>query len=900
MKSILRFWALGLLLFIASIFPQFSNAQNCVPDTSLQNAPFGLYPTPFDADVFPDGGLMDFPATIGQPYELTFTVKMTDSINIPPFNVDLDKYELDNQDGILGLPLGLEYACDPPNCSFQDSTLGCIIISGTPIAANPVGNFNLQFQGQIFANGDDSLVFNFPSPTTGGEYVINLSRSDSLDTDEDGIFDDEDNCINTSNPAQIDEDEDGFGAACDCDDTPETGTACTLGCQSFYLDNDEDGFGNPADSIVACEAPVGYVANNMDCDDENAAINPDATEILDNEIDENCNGQIDEDSATTIDEDEDGIDDSIDNCLGLANPNQIDEDEDGAGAACDCDDTPDKGADCMEGCITFYLDADGDGFGNPNIIRTACVAPTGFVESGTDCDDENPEINPLAVEIADNGIDENCNDLVDEAALATTWFKDGDGDGFGIPNTDSTSIVQPRGYANNDRDCDDTNPLVYEGAIELVDNIDNNCDNLVDNFEGDCDDFTNPGMVGGNQVICPDNPLPAIIENIAAPSGGSGDMEIMWMMTTDNPRNGSAQWTLIPNSHSLAYRPPMLGKTTYFRRCIRRGGCSKFFQESDIVTILVNDTCEEEIDIMEEPMDTVTEVMDTVMEVMDTITEVMDTTMEEIDPCIEVELQVQSTISSPGCNINNGRIELNVSGGTAPYAYAWEPNISDTAVVDSLPKGDYSVTILDALNCFSNISITLVEPDTCSDGLTPEGFEFGRVVANVVDDKIVWIEWEGINEHIDGQYLLQHSKTGSGFKVLPMTQEAQGRSKSNYQTADKTPTPGTSFYRVKYILPDGKYIHSSVVQVKVLPEGEPGFITYPNPFENVFTVDFLSATEEATTISVFDNLGQVLFSKKIPVGVLRQEIVLPESATGIFSVEVVARRKSWTKRVLKQ
>jgi len=781
MKSILRFWAIGLLLLVASLLPQFSAAQNCTPDTIFQDAPLGLYPTPFDSLVFPNGGLSDFPATIGTSYELVFTVKMTDSVRLSPFNFDLNSFQLDNTDGILGLPIGLEYACNPPNCVFSDSTLGCIIVSGTPIEANPIGDFNLQFKGQLFANGDDSLNFNFPSTAVPGAYVLSLSRADSLDSDEDGIFDEVDNCINEANSEQIDEDEDGFGAACDCDDNPATGVACALGCQPFYADSDEDGFGNPADSVVACVAPEGYVGNNLDCDDE------------------------------------------------------------------------------------------------------------------------NPTINPLAIEIPDNGIDENCNGLIGESMEAILWFLDEDGDGFGTSAVDSMSIAQPRGFVNNDEDCDDTNQLIYLGALELVDNFDNNCDNLVDNFEGSCDDFTNPGAIGANQIICPDNPVPSTIENIMAPSGGSGVMEIMWMSTTNDPNSGNAQWTLIPNSHALTYTPMRLEQTTYFRRCVRRDGCSKFFQESDIVTISYSPTCEEVIELIETEMDTLSEVMDTITEVMDTVTEVMDSIIEETDPCLTTEILVEAFSNNPDCTIDNGRIELMVSGGTAPYSYAWEPNIGDTTIIDSLSVGNYSVTILDSLNCFSNFSVTLTEPDTCNTppGLAPEDFEFGRVIATVLDEKVVWLEWEGINEHVSSQYILEHSKSGNDFKVLPMSQKAQGRGKSSYQTSDTAPTLGTSYYRIKYIDPQGKFVYSPIVQVMVTPEGTPLFIAYPNPFEKSLTIDFLSPTTEAIAIKIIDNLGQVVYSTNIPKGALRENLILPETTKGLFTLEVTSKRERRMKKLLK-
>ncbi|WP_395065615.1 hypothetical protein [Flavobacterium sp.] len=49
--------------------------------------------------------------------------------------------------------------------------------------------------------------------------------------------------------------------------------------------------------------------------------------------------------------------------------------------------------------ITYYLDADADGFGNPNNTIVASGLPQGYVTFGTDCDDANPAINPGAVDV---------------------------------------------------------------------------------------------------------------------------------------------------------------------------------------------------------------------------------------------------------------------------------------------------------------------------------------------------------------------------------------------------------------------------------------------------------------------------------------------------------------------
>lgn len=58
----------------------------------------------------------------------------------------------------------------------------------------------------------------------------------------------------------------------------------------YYADSDGDGFGDPNSIIEACSLPIGFIANNLDCNDTIYAINPDATDIPDNDIDEDCSG----------------------------------------------------------------------------------------------------------------------------------------------------------------------------------------------------------------------------------------------------------------------------------------------------------------------------------------------------------------------------------------------------------------------------------------------------------------------------------------------------------------------------------------------------------------------------------------------------------------------------------
>jgi hypothetical protein len=59
---------------------------------------------------------------------------------------------------------------------------------------------------------------------------------------------------------------------------------------TYYEDADNDTYGDPASSVTDCVQPTGYVTNDDDCDDTNAAIHPGATDNTGNGIDENCDG----------------------------------------------------------------------------------------------------------------------------------------------------------------------------------------------------------------------------------------------------------------------------------------------------------------------------------------------------------------------------------------------------------------------------------------------------------------------------------------------------------------------------------------------------------------------------------------------------------------------------------
>ena len=83
-----------------------------------------------------------------------------------------------------------------------------------------------------------------------------------------------------------------------------------------------------------------------------------------------------------------------------------------------------------------------------------------------DCDENNPSVNISAEELCD-GIDNNCDGVVDEGVL-TTYYLDYDEDGFGDDNRTLESCSLPVGYVPNGNDCDDSEPTVFQATLRFA------------------------------------------------------------------------------------------------------------------------------------------------------------------------------------------------------------------------------------------------------------------------------------------------------------------------------------------------------------------------------------------------------------------------------------------------
>ncbi|MCP4259043.1 MAG: hypothetical protein GY774_16280, partial [Planctomycetes bacterium] len=195
----------------------------------------------------------------------------------------------------------------------------------------------------------------------GSKVAFKICFNPDGDCDSDGFSENEGDCDDTD-PAM----NPGAQEACDGVDNNCNGQIDEGVKPTFYHDVDGDGYGNPGDITEACQLPSGYVTDNTDCDDNDAAVNPGAAEEPYNGKDDDCNPATPDDD---LDSDGYGIATDCNDTSAAINPN--------AAEVCDgvdnnCDGQIDEGLK-----TTFYEDSDNDGYGNPNSSLDACTQPSG-------------------------------------------------------------------------------------------------------------------------------------------------------------------------------------------------------------------------------------------------------------------------------------------------------------------------------------------------------------------------------------------------------------------------------------------------------------------------------------------------------------------------------------------
>lgn len=313
---------------------------------------------------------------------------------------------------LLFMPVLWLLACDEPSCPEGTMPSGGACVPVEPDASSDVGEADGCSPRDFFRDADED---------GHGDPAAMLSACE----EPEGYVASNDDCDDTCPSCHPGGTEQCDGRDQDCDEAIDEDLSEIIS----YADVDGDTYGDEATAMTSCAMGEGRVARSGDCNDENPAVHPDATEV--------CND----------------IDD-------------------------DCDEGTDEGL-----LLTYFRDADGDSFGTASMTMQACTPPSGYVARDGDCNDACRTCFPGGSEVCDE-LDNDCDTAADEG-IQTTFYADCDGDGYAASAAGSYQGCGPRPTpptgcpqgtwvvrnpnSTGNRDCLDSNALVYPGNTSYYD-----------------------------------------------------------------------------------------------------------------------------------------------------------------------------------------------------------------------------------------------------------------------------------------------------------------------------------------------------------------------------------------------------------------------------------------------
>ena len=145
-----------------------------------------------------------------------------------------------------------------------------------------------------------------------------------------------------------------------------------------------------------------------------------------------------------------------------------------------------------------YPDADGDGYGTFTGAVMGCSPGPGYAHVGGDCNDNDADFHPGMLDDCD-GLDNDCDQSIDEDGISIPFYLDLDGDGISGSAEYSSCTPPAFAYLESGGDCNDLDATMYPGAPPTLAGVDNDCNGYIlglEQLEGGC-----PGDLNGDDIV---------------------------------------------------------------------------------------------------------------------------------------------------------------------------------------------------------------------------------------------------------------------------------------------------------------------------------------------------------------------------------------------------------------
>ena len=402
-------------------------------------------------------------------------------------------------------------------------------------------------------------------------------------------------------------------------------------------------------------------------------------------------------------------------------------------------------------------------------------------------------------------------------------------------------LPSPQGVGTDDNIDSDAGPVM--GMTELfaieADAIDFSWDA---GFYPKCDNITSPGTISGYQFLCGPGNDPGPIVNVTEPSGGSGEIEYLWMMSTIPGPFDPAVWVPIPDSNSPTYDPGPLFETTYFARCARRECCTAYL-ESNIVIIELGNVA---------------------------VAEINGPSLV----CVDEANTFFAGSTGPGAII-----EWNFGSGATPTTAIGSP-----VDVSFSSFGNFTIELQvteDGCTSTAYKEITVTNsPTFCTSGLSID-------VEVMNSNDAVRVEWIVEDQSEVMIYTIEHSVDGINFDPVGLiVDEMMNQDGMDYyEYIHEEPKQGRNYYRVKVTDNAGDIGYSQIVEAIIYGESKLMLI-YPNPVQDQMVIELFETYEGVVEIRLISLEGKVLNRIKVPTDTKRIPMAMSNYPAGTYMIQV--------------
>lgn len=254
---------------------------------------------------------------------------------------------------------------------------------------------------------------------------------------------------------------------------------------------------------------------------------------------------------------------------------------------------------------------------------------------------------------------------------------------------------------------------------------------------------------------------------------------------------------------------------------------------------------------------------------------------------------------------NDGQVDLQVYGGTSPYTYYWS-NGETTEDLSNLSGGAYSVSVIDANNCYSTASVFIFEPmdstgviyvqdslyttpvDTCFEFILNDVFVYN---INFIDTTQMLVTWafagqDSLGVDSIGYIYVTYTFNGyDGIYDLYLTYNCDGKR-------------GQSTYTDKVIIDRGIESPTGISNAAVENINEVKI--YPNPASNNVNINFSSTEAQVINTRIINELGQVVYatSSQSVVGNNLVRLDVSSLKQGIYFVQLRSNKGDVNSKLL--